>query len=307
MRFIAIGAAILSLCLSGCGQSKTLAPLVDIGFRAQDSAGVHIVKKSDTVYEIAKDYDISSKALIVKNNLHAPYTISIGQRLQLPPPNKYTVGHGDSLYTISRNFAVDMSRLSRANNLSAPYTLRTGQVLTIPDSLVQQPQQQTASWIMPESAIQAEQLAAVKPSAVTSEPIGAASQPIGNPPAASGRFSWPSRGKTLSNFGPKQNGLHNDGINIAGRRGDPVSAAQNGVVAYTGDQIQGYGNLVLIKHADQYVTAYAHLDKINVVKGQVISKGNAIGAIGSTGNVTEPQLHFEIRKGTKALNPQQYL
>ncbi|MAS86715.1 MAG: peptidase M23 [Micavibrio sp.] len=300
MRFIAILAVIISLCLSGCGQRKTLAPLVDIGFRVQDSAGVHIVKKNDTVYGVAKDYDISAKALILKNNLHAPYTISIGQRLQLPPPNKYTVGRGDSLYTISRNFAVDMSRLSRANNLSAPYTLRTGQVLTIPDSLAQPQAQQTASWMMPQSTEKAPSLEAVKPAAVKSEPIG-------KPPAASGRFAWPSRGKTLSTFGPKKNGLHNDGINIAGRRGDPVSAAQNGVVAYTGDQIQGYGNLVLIKHADRYVTAYAHLDKINVVKGQVVSKGSRIGAIGSTGNVAEPQLHFEIRKGTKALNPQQYL
>ncbi|HRC27652.1 MAG TPA: M23 family metallopeptidase, partial [Alphaproteobacteria bacterium] len=127
------------------------------------------------------------------------------------------------------------------------------------------------------------------------------------PPRAGGAFSWPVRGRLLSAYGPKKGGLHNDGINIAAARGTPVKAAENGVVVYAGSGLQGYGNLVLIRHRDRWVTAYGHMDKVHVRKGDVLRRGQTIGTTGSTGSVDSPQLHFEIRRGTKAINPKPLL
>ena len=125
--------------------------------------------------------------------------------------------------------------------------------------------------------------------------------------AASGKFMRPVDGKEISGFGPKSDGLHNDGVNIKAARGTPVRAADNGVVAYTGSEMQGYGNLVLIRHADRWMTAYAHMDKTLVKKGDVVRAGQSIGTVGSTGGVDAPQLHFEVRQGTEAMDPDRYL
>jgi murein DD-endopeptidase MepM/ murein hydrolase activator NlpD len=127
------------------------------------------------------------------------------------------------------------------------------------------------------------------------------------PPRAGRTFSWPVRGRVLAGFGPTPDGLHNDGINIAARAGAPVIAAENGVVVYSGSELKGFGNLLLIRHADGWMTAYAHLDKSLVKKGQKVTKGQAIGTVGSTGGVSQPQLHFEIRRGTQAVDPAKFL
>lgn len=120
-------------------------------------------------------------------------------------------------------------------------------------------------------------------------------------------FLWPVSGDVISAFGPKGNGLFNDGINIAAARGAPVRAAESGVVAYAGNELRGFGNMILIKHADGWVTAYAHADELMVAKGERVSKGQVIARVGSTGSVETPQLHFEMRKGKKAVDPMQYL
>jgi murein DD-endopeptidase MepM/ murein hydrolase activator NlpD len=127
------------------------------------------------------------------------------------------------------------------------------------------------------------------------------------PPRSGRTFSWPVRGRVLAGFGPTPDGLHNDGINIAARAGAPVIAAENGVVVYAGSELKGFGNLLLIRHADGWMTAYAHLDKALVKKGQKVTKGQAIGTVGSTGGVSQPQLHFEIRRGTQAVDPAKFL
>ncbi len=136
----------------------------------------------------------------------------------------------------------------------------------------------------------------------------AAAQAEDEPPPRSGRmFSWPVRGRILSTFGPKPDGLHNDGINIAARAGSPVIAAENGVVVYSGSELRGFGNLVLVRHADGWITAYAHLDRVLVRKGQQVKRGQAIATVGSSGGVDQPQLHFEIRRGTQAVDPAKFL
>ncbi|AWJ91479.1 gamma-D-glutamyl-meso-diaminopimelate peptidase (plasmid) [Azospirillum baldaniorum] len=120
---------------------------------------------------------------------------------------------------------------------------------------------------------------------------------------ATGRLLWPVKGKVISTFGPKPDGLHNDGLNIAAAKGTTVVAADNGVVAYAGNELRGFGNLLLVKHSDGFITAYAHLDRIDVERGVAVKRGQAIGTVGQTGSVTSPQLHFELRKGSQAVDP----
>lgn len=127
------------------------------------------------------------------------------------------------------------------------------------------------------------------------------------PPRSGRTFSWPVRGRILSTFGPKADGLHNDGINISARAGAPVIAAENGIVVYAGNELRGFGNLLLVRHAGGWITAYAHLDRTLVDKGQRVSRGQAIGTVGSSGGVSQPQLHFEIRQGTQAVDPAKFL
>jgi murein DD-endopeptidase MepM/ murein hydrolase activator NlpD len=114
-------------------------------------------------------------------------------------------------------------------------------------------------------------------------------------------------GKVVARFGPTTGGTQNDGINIGAAEGTPVVAADAGTVAYAGNELRGYGNLILIKHADGWMTAYAHNSKLLVTRGQKVQRGQVIARVGSTGAVSEPQLHFEVRRGSRALDPMDYL
>ena len=120
-------------------------------------------------------------------------------------------------------------------------------------------------------------------------------------------FRWPVRGRIIAGFGPRPNGAQNDGINLAVPEGTPIKAAEDGVVAYAGNELKGYGNLVLIRHADGYVSAYANASELLVKRGDTVKRGQVIARAGQTGNVTSPQLHFEIRKGATPVDPSQYL
>jgi murein DD-endopeptidase MepM/ murein hydrolase activator NlpD len=128
-------------------------------------------------------------------------------------------------------------------------------------------------------------------------------EPAGSLPT----FRWPARGRVIAGFGPSPNGLQNDGINVAVPEGTPIKAAEDGVVAYAGNELKGYGNLVLVRHSNGFVTAYAHASEILVKRGDTVKRGEVIAKSGQTGNVTSPQLHFEIRKGSTPVDPSQYL
>jgi murein DD-endopeptidase MepM/ murein hydrolase activator NlpD len=120
-------------------------------------------------------------------------------------------------------------------------------------------------------------------------------------------FSWPLNGRVLTSYGAAAGGGHNDGINIAAPRGTPIAAIEAGTVAYAGNELRGYGNLVLVKHADGWISAYAHCDELLVKKGDQVDRGKAIAKVGSTGNVSEPQLRFELRRGNRPVDPRQFL
>jgi murein DD-endopeptidase MepM/ murein hydrolase activator NlpD len=120
-------------------------------------------------------------------------------------------------------------------------------------------------------------------------------------------FRWPVRGKVITSYGAKTNGKANDGINVAVPEGTPVKAAEDGVVAYSGNELKGYGNLVLVRHSNGYVTAYAHASELMVKRGDTIKRGQVIAKSGQSGEVGSPQLHFEIRKGSTPVDPLQFL
>ena len=127
------------------------------------------------------------------------------------------------------------------------------------------------------------------------------------PPTATRGFLWPVRGEILSTFGPSPGGLHNDGINIGAPRGTPVVAAKGGAVIFVGEEIEGFGKLLIIRHDDGWSTAYGHNEVILVERGDQVARGAVIARVGSSGDVPTPQLHFEIRRQTKAVNPADHL
>lgn len=154
---------------------------------------------------------------------------------------------------------------------------------------------------------EAEHEVAPVPTAYRAMPKPTVAEPkaaIGEPPPRAGRnFAWPVKGKVISSFGPQPGGLRNDGLNIAASRGEKVVAADNGVVAYAGSDLKGFGNLVLIKHAGGFVTTYAHNDHLMVKRGDRVKRGQVIATVGESGSVTTPQVHFQVRQGAHAVDP----
>jgi murein DD-endopeptidase MepM/ murein hydrolase activator NlpD len=210
---------------------------------------------------------------------------------------------GDTLFAVARRHDVALRALIDANDLQAPYRVFPGQRLRLPT------RGPAAAAAPPVAAGGAAPVLAETQRAAPAAPGRAAAEPDqpaqGDPtaPARAGRFAWPVRGTIVSSFGAKPGGLQNDGINIAAPRGTPVRAAENGVVVYSGNELRGFGNLLLLRHADGWMSAYAHLDEMLVERGAQVLRGQTIGRVGQTGTVASPQLHFELRRGGRAVDP----
>ncbi len=304
--------------LTGCYAFRTGIPMFNShGYRyTPDSVEV---QKGDTLYSLSKKYEIPLRSIIDTNNLQAPYTINVGQVLRLPVRQTHKVVKGDTLYSISRKYNVDVTSLSKLNGLKAPYAINVGQVLALPGnasntSVASKKEdvhgtKSSYSYSSPKSATNSK----TKNNATPTKVAAANKQITKSTPRQTvstyrkSKFIWPVNGSVVSNFGVVGKGRRNDGINIKAALGTNVKAADKGVVAYAGNELKGFGNLVLIKHADGYITAYAHNDKLYVKKGQTVLRGEKIATVGSTGSVNTPQLHFEVRAGKKAVNPRTYL
>lgn len=292
--------------LTGCYAGSQGIPLFN-------SYGYHytpnnvIVQKGDTLYSLSRKYEVPLRGLIEENNLSSPYALNVGQSLKLPVRQTHTVAKGDTLYSISKKYNVDITSLSRLNALETPYTLNVGQVLSLPETLA------GAAQNTPKTTTNKVVAQSTKTSSTTSKTTATQKKITKSSPRKTvsayrkTKFMWPVNGKVVSNFGVVGKGRKNDGINIKAALGTNVKAADKGIVAYAGNELKGFGNLVLIKHADGYITAYAHNDKLYVKKGQKVLRGEKIATVGSTGSVNTPQLHFEVRAGKKAVNPRQYL
>lgn len=236
----------------------------------------------------------------------------------------YVVKAGDSLGRIASDRGLRSSDIAAANGFTPDQPIRIGQKLKIPASAASSTRTamatpDTLSDAMPMPAapaakpVAASAAAAAAPQAPTA-PVRTAS--VAPAPKASdatvddglgGSFRWPVRGRVVSNFGVKPGGDRNDGINIEVPEGTPIKAAESGEVIYAGDELKGFGNLVLIRHPNGFVSAYAHASEILVRRGDKITRGQTIAKVGSTGNVPRPQLHFEIRNGNRPVDPIPYL
>lgn len=269
------------------------------------------VGAGDTLNGVSRMFNVSVSEIARINNIPAPYALNKGQTLRLPSPQpklaeEFSTGAPSPLFE-QAVMQVKVPTVER-EVLAAPPGQGTNNKAT-PAVITAQPSSSGAAFPPQPNAATTATTATPAPAGV--QKVSAVTTPsvVSKPPprVGNGKFMRPVDGKVISKYGPKDDGLHNDGINIKAARGTAVRAADNGVVAYTGSEMQGYGNLVLIRHADRWMTAYAHMDKILVKKGDVIKAGQSIGTVGATGGVDSPQLHFEVRKGTQAMNPDIYL
>lgn len=237
---------------------------------------LHTVKAGETGLAIAQAYGVAWSKVVAANRLAPPYTLEIGQKLLLPAPPKAAPA---SVEARAAAFKVDIDDLltgsEPAARAAAPAVAAGGTTVALGAAAATTPRPAPA------------------PGAPAAPAIAAAAP----------RFAWPVEGRILSGFGPKPGGRYNDGINIKAGRGDAVRAADAGTVAYAGDAIAGFGNLLLIKHAGGWVTAYAHNETLLVERGDTVGRGEVIARAGATGAVSEPQLHFEVRRGRTPVDP----
>lgn len=288
------------------------------------AAGTHVVVAGETLGSVSRMYGVSPAALGTANGIPAGGTVRTGQTLIIPPG-----GNGATQARATQTTAKPATAVA-----TAP---ATGSFSTAPAA----PATSTFTAAKPVTPA-APQTAAAKPASVTAAPTPAVAQSpapaVGKPaastqaaatapkvetaakvtpaddaddaPRAAGsgpQFRAPVRGRVIASFGPKPGGAHNDGVNFAVPEGTGVRAAEDGTVAYAGNELKGYGNLVLIKHADGYVTAYAHNSELNVKRGDTVRRGQIIAKAGQSGGVNAPQLHFEIRKGSTPVDPSRYV
>ncbi len=248
-----------------------------------------VVERGDTLYSIARHHDIDVQSLIEANDLVEPFALSPGQSLRLPSVRLHAVQKGETIYSISKAKGVDTLSLALMNDIQPPYTIVIGQKLRLPgsDDVTYTDdvwQEDEIDWV--------------------DQDVGAT---VVSRSTSGGRFMWPVNGQIISTYGPKKGGLHNDGMNIAAKAGSPVFASDDGVVSYVGNELRGYGNLVLIRHTDDWISAYSHNGVIRVTKGEQVRRGQHIADTGQTGNVDRPQLHFELRKKSRTVDPARYL
>ena len=280
------------------------------------------VQRGDHIDALARAFSTTRQVLLDANDVRAPYRLRPGQILKVPVAKAYVARSGDTLIDVARRFSVGVDELAQLNHISAHGALRAGQEIGLPSSMRDRGPTQATGYAEaapppptyrtepPPSATTARHYGEIPPAQPTmrpdqgyqtSQPPAAVAQAAPSfsdsdiAQAAHGRFVWPVRGDMLTRFGSQGVGRRNDGIDIRAAQGTVVKAAAQGEVVYAGNQVPGFGNLVLIKHADGWVTAYAHLDTVDVQMKQHVSQGESVGSVGVTGGATEPELHFEVR------------
>ena len=301
------------------------------------------VEQGMTLYSISRANGLSVAQLAAANDIDPPYTVSTGRVLRIPgvararapkpsfdsqdefasdepvkkaSAGRHTVRGGETLFSLGREYGISPYAIADLNGLSHDESLNVGQSLRVPGgkgkSIVSkvpavEESDQIASNDDPVETDDTQQNFELKKPELDEEvPIAKpVQQQVADPDAAPtmGSMRWPVKGKIISEYGAKPNGLKNEGINIAVPEGTGVRAAESGVVAYAGNELKGYGNLVLIRHEGGWVTAYAHAKELFVKRGDIVKRGDVIAKAGQTGSVSSPQLHFEVRKGATAMDP----
>ena len=224
-------------------------------------------------------------------------------------PFVHVVAPGDTLSKLSRKYKKSVTEIARANNIPPHTMVKMGDRIAIPGLRA------------PVAAVSTQSQPAAKPRVATNTPPANTTArtitPAADNPApakskadiagAMPSFRWPVRGRVIAAYGSKPSGQQNDGNNVAVPEGTPIKASEEGVVVYAGNELKTYGNLVLVRHASGFVTAYAHASEILVKRDEAVKRGQTIAKAGQTGNVSTPQVHFEIRKGSSPVDPIPYL
>jgi murein DD-endopeptidase MepM/ murein hydrolase activator NlpD len=273
-----------------------------------------VVRSGQSLTGIARTHHVSKHAIIAANHLTPPYDVRIGQHLIIPggaeaPVQQQTAALPSAAPTEQRHPPPEIIPLdgpAPARTPPAPQNA-ANQVPVVLKPYTPPSADASAPAKRPPAEPSAAREARAEPAVA---PRGASPKTSEAAPGAvmhGGHFAWPVRGRVLAGYGVASGGSHNDGINIAAPRGTPVAAVDAGVVAYAGNELRGYGNLVLVKHANGFITAYAHCDELLVKQGDKVNRGQAIAKVGATGGVSEPQLHFELRRGKKAVDPREFL
>lgn len=255
-----------------------------------DTAKAYVVARGDTLAEIAQRFGVSVDKLRTTNGLRRGAAVAPGRRLRLP------AGYRDrGPIRVSQPEPSFREPPVRRDPEPRDPVVQAPAVMPSPPSASEALPKRPQPYAPPPRQS--------RPSQTFTPQGGVNGAPTASPPVSDaqitqmgrGLFVWPIQGDVLSSFGAKGQGQRNDGVNIRARTGDPVRAAASGDVVYAGDQVPGFGNLVLIKHVDGWVTAYGHLSRVGVRMQQKVSQGQEIGQVGSSGGVSEPQLHFEVR------------
>jgi len=279
---------------------------------AQSVAGsTYVVQPGDTLRGIGNRSGAGSEAIARANGLAPPYALRAGQRLSIPGGRYHLVAEGETGIAIAAAYGVPWSQIVAVNGLESPFVLRRGRRLLLPGNTPTRApdlEQRAAAFRIDIDDV----LTGGQPAAAENAPVAVASSqprplptnvPIAQPASFTGRFAWPVKGKLLSRFGPGESGAKNNGIDIGVPAGTPIRATADGVVAYAGDRVAVFGGLVLINHGSGWVSAYGHASRVDVVRGQKITRGQIVGLTGDTGYASQPKLHFELRKDRVPVNP----
>jgi murein DD-endopeptidase MepM/ murein hydrolase activator NlpD len=290
------------------------------------------VSSGETIESIARKYGVPASAIMETNGFREGASLRPGQRVVIPryvtasntrapaaqvstPPrtaeNVHIVEPGETLIGIAHKHGVSLKVLARANGIQPDAKISIGDRVTIPGGRPVAARQTPAPQVAQPRTVPVEKVASAPvqtariatPETHATEGVTKTAEAAGSMPS----FRWPVKGRIIAGFGPRPNGAQNDGINLAVPEGTPIKAADDGIVAYAGNELKGYGNLVLIRHASGFVSAYANASELLVKRGDTIKRGQVIAHAGQTGNVTSPQLHFEIRKGSTPVDPTKYL
>lgn len=298
------GLALQACTVSGAGFLTTNSDgaLEPYAYPLKQTTGSSIeVREGDTLFSIAQNNQIDLAALILTNGLKDPYELTVGDVLRIPGPNLHVVAEGDTVFSISTTYNIDTMTLAAINNLYEPYDIKVGQKLQLPAGVQSKSVKAKGSgWRLGSSAKKKAKVAKTSKGKSTRSLARAT-------PRGGGKFLWPAHGTIISAFGGKGSGKKNDGINIAVEMNSRILAANDGTVTYVGNEVRSYGNLVLIRHKSDWITAYAHMSDVWVVQGQAVERGQHIANAGQSGDADRPQIHFELRRGQKTYDPEKYL
>lgn len=268
------------------------------------SSSAYVVTKGESLSGIAKKTGVPFATLARMNGLSSPYMLQVGQKLMLPASTGGAAPTPTAVAPPSQPAAPVYSQQTASAAPQAPVSVSS---LPPPGSSAPAPAAAAPAAAVPVPVPAVSAPAPVPaPAAPISNPTQTASlppTPLPEPPKSGKGFIWPLKGEVIAEYGTTSKGQHNDGINIAAPRGTAVMAAESGVVAYAGNELRGFGNLLLIKHEGGWMTAYAHNDTLLVKRGDLVRRGQKIAKVGDSGGVSQPQLHFEVRQGTRAVDP----